>query len=111
MNASTLVDQIADSGGYSVNADGQSPETGYMVSVVGAEVIFPLASVTAAELQHYCDNHPLLPDQFWGAWSDNGLLYLDVSENIASLDCALRIGRERHQIAIWDVCAQDSILC
>jgi hypothetical protein len=42
-------------------------------------------------------------DLWIGAWVDGGTLYLDVSERIAAREVAARVGRERDQIAVWDL--------
>ena len=44
-------------------------------------------------------------NEFVGVWldSDTNKYYLDVSENVADLDEAKRLGVERDQIAIWDI--------
>jgi hypothetical protein len=43
------------------------------------------------------------PDHYLGGWLDNGLIYLDVSQNVATEDLARQIGKDAHQLAAWDI--------
>ena len=45
-----------------------------------------------------------------GLWMDRGLLYVDVSESYDSLEDAMRVGRERDQLAIYDQVADKVIV-
>jgi len=58
------------------------------------------------------------PKNYFGAWfnertADNpngdNKWYLDVSENVNTLTDAVRLGRERNQLAVWSVNAQDAV--
>jgi hypothetical protein len=44
-----------------------------------------------------------------GAWVDEGILYIDISNNFAKRSEAIREGYKNEQIAIYDVIAQESV--
>lgn len=46
-----------------------------------------------------------------GVWIDNGKAYVDISEHIASLADALKAGRARGEISIYDWAKDDIIYC
>lgn len=48
-------------------------------------------------------------ENFMGAWIDEGVLYLDVSNNFAKRSDAIREGYKNEQLAIFDVVAQESL--
>lgn len=49
-------------------------------------------------------------NHYFGLWSYSGLVYIDISVNIQSLDQAIQIGRENKQISIFDVQNNDVIM-
>jgi hypothetical protein len=51
-----------------------------------------------------CDDNTFL-----GAWLDEGLLYIDLSMHIENKDEALKLAKDNHQKAIWDVKNNKSI--
>lgn len=48
---------------------------------------------------------------FCGIWVDSGLVYIDISERIKSRKKAVKIGKARHQISVFDWCAGDCVYC
>lgn len=53
----------------------------------------------------------LKPGEFCGLWVDGGRVYVDISERIPNKREALKIGRERAQISIFDWRAAACIYC
>lgn len=53
----------------------------------------------------------LKPGEFCGFWVDGGRVYVDISERIPNKREALKLGRERAQISIFDWRATACIYC
>lgn len=115
LNLNELKAKCFSSGGFSVNAStGAVPTSGYMVSV-GEEKTYPayLAEVcfealVAAFIQG--NRSALCYDgAYLGGWLHDGLLFLDVSSNVDTLEKARALGRAYSQIAVWDVQAKQEI--
>lgn len=104
---------IKNPGGFSVKPNnGAVPATGFMVSLPGHTRIVSEADLRGpggrALLARYArENAGALqqPGAHLGGWTDkaSGKTYLDISHNIKSKGQAVRAGRARNQIAIWDV--------
>lgn len=110
-----IIDSVRAQGGMSVKVDsGSVPTTGYMVArdpkdglsqVVSADEFYTdkgrqiLADYMTQNQQAFQD------ETYLGLWHNtaDGQVYLDVSDNIQDRDTAVRLGRERNQISIWDV--------
>lgn len=97
--------------GFSVRPDGSVPMKGYMVSVRGrTQEVDPntMKSNTRAILEGYA--HKNADALRWkgshiGGWMDpaTGRTHLDVTHNIPRQRVAVKVGRERNQIGIYDV--------
>jgi hypothetical protein len=100
-------------GGFSVKpTNGQSPTSGFMVSLPGHTRIVNESDLSgpngAAIMKQYAQEHAgalQQPGAHIGGWTDakSGKTYLDVSQNIRGKSAAVEAGRTRNQIAIWDV--------
>lgn len=53
----------------------------------------------------------LTADEFCGIWIDGGRAYVDISERIRDRRAALKVGRERAQISIFDWRTGAAIFC
>jgi hypothetical protein len=108
MNLSTLIHELALTGGfsYNVNTGESNPTTGYMVSVAGCEEQFFYDNdFDNKDLKHYFfRNSEKLSSQeaFLGGWLNENRVYLDVSINIQDLEEAILYGIIGGQKAIWD---------
>lgn len=99
--------------GFSVKpSSGAQPRTGFMVSLPGRTQIVSAADLRGARgkalLQAYARAHSdalSQPGAHLGGWTDkaSGKTYLDISHNISTRQAAVKTGRARNQIAIWDV--------
>ena len=111
----STLERVKENGGLSVSLkDGSEPTKGFMVAkgkkfaaIVKAEEFFDEAK-GAEILSSYMKQHKSEfnnPNNYLGLWhnTDDGQVYLDVSENIEDEGEAISRGRERDQISIWDV--------
>ena len=53
----------------------------------------------------------LLHGEHLGIWIDNGKAYIDLSEHIATKKEAMKAGKERKQLSIWNWKAGEAIAC
>ena len=103
-----IIEHTTKSGGASINlASGSMPDSGYMVSRAGSEIITEAPLTREAVEQFAQAYHEELDnsDTYLGVWedADTGLVYLDISDNLDNLDTAKELGVERAQLAIYAV--------
>jgi hypothetical protein len=111
----STLERVKENGGLSVSLkDGSEPTKGFMVAkgkkfaaIVKADDFFDEAK-GAEILSSYMKQHKSEfknSNNYLGLWhnTDDGQVYLDVSENIKDEGEAISRGRERDQISIWDV--------
>ena len=100
-------------GGVTFNLNGKAPEKGYMVSIVGQEVVIPELDYVYENLEDYINERISLLNSmsnlYVGVWHHKGHYYIDLSENIISKADALKQGILRSQKAIWDNVAGEEI--
>jgi len=119
--ARAILAHVREAGGCTIDPRGNgNPATGYLVALPAADGCAASTSwdgngagilpLVASWIERIAPRVLTDPDLFVGAWIDAGKLYLDVSQWIAGATDALRAGRERDQIAIWDVTAATAIL-
>lgn len=117
--ASNIVRFTQEWGGLSINmVDGSMPNTGYMVAKppefgrIVDEVDFINPVKGPKILSDYMKTHKNdlgNGKNYLGTWLNESKVYLDVSENIQELFKAIKLGKERNQIKIWDVINQIEI--
>jgi len=89
--------------------------TGYGVSLPGHEVRHPLRVGWLGireDIARYAESKRAelaVPGRYLGAWLDDGILYLDVTEVHAERATAERLGYDRNQLAIWDFARSEEI--
>jgi len=111
----STLERVKENGGLSVSLkDGSEPTKGFMVAkgkkfaaIVKADDFFDEAK-GAEILSSYMKQHKSEfnnSNNYLGLWhnTNDGQVYLDVSENIKDEGEAISRGRERDQISIWDV--------
>jgi hypothetical protein len=112
-NLKEFVAAIIENGGATYNlANGGTVDKGYMVSKKGFEMKFqPEVDVTQAVCQFIKEFGFELyeVENFMGAWIDEGVLYMDVSNNFEKRSEAIKEGYKNEQLAIFDVVAQKSL--
>lgn len=113
----TLEEELANraqKGGFSVkNTTFDGPTQGFMVSRVGGGRTVPaqnkeeLAKAIRTFLDENAEAFKQNPDLYFGGWFNkkNKEIYLDLSDNVATEEIAVRLGSPeyRDQIAVWDV--------
>lgn len=113
--ADSILARVRENGGLSVNmVDGSEPTSGYMVakgakfgSILDADDFYdPIKGPKA--LAAYMKKHKSElggGKNYLGLWhnTEDGKVYLDVSENIQDKERAISAGRNQDQISIWDV--------
>lgn len=106
LKVSELKEMVKNNGGFSINANGDSPKSGFMVSVKDLYKIdldyieqneIDFASDIASEINGYI-----------GGWLDTQSdspfnFYMDISINIQDKEKAIGVARENNQLAIYDV--------
>jgi len=113
--ASSILDRVKANGGLSVNmVNGSEPTSGYMVAkgteygkTVSAEDFYDPEKGPKILADYMKDNKADLGTgkNYLGLWhnTEDGKVYLDVSENILDRGAAITAGQSRDQISIWDV--------
>ena len=111
MDQKTLL-QIIDNGGATLSKNGLqvnflrgyqvSKKDGYQLKTKEFEKILRSVNYLLSRVNG---------DEFVGIWIDSGVAYIDISEHINSKKTALRVGRERAQISIFDWQNGDCIYC
>ena len=100
-----IIEHTANNGGASINmATGTTPDSGYMVSRAGSELITEMPLIRE-HLERFVQAYQDELDTYLGTWidPDTGLVYLDISDNLDSLDTARDMGIAREQLAIYAV--------
>lgn len=98
--------------GFSLDPrSGRSPTSGFMVSLPGHTHQYPDSVMKDPHQLAAAIDHTLMSekeifkgsDVYLGGWVSDGKLWLDPSENINDRELAVKMGRSRNQVAIWDV--------
>ena len=119
-----LVGNALDQGGLTVNYfTGETPESGVAVSLLGAEVRVP-ATWALSELRfalsfYLCVTLPegidirekLRAGYYLGMWVSEGFLYFDLTEIVPTVEEALKLGRARNQVAVYDIGKGEEVKC
>jgi hypothetical protein len=113
--ASSILERVKANGGLSVNmVNGSEPTSGYMVAkgteygkTVSAEDFYDPEKGPQILADYMKQNKADLGTgkNYLGLWhnTEDGKVYLDVSENILDKGAAISAGQSRDQISIWDV--------
>lgn len=99
----------ADGGSYRIDTT-DAPTTGYVVGGVTASLVVDPNAESNFDLYYRLTDWTrfvvaTFPDSLVGFWRDDatGLYHFDVSDHIATESEAAALGRERGEIAIWDI--------
>lgn len=102
--------------GYSVSVTGETPTDGYMVGGEVASLVIDESKnfqpfLTTDKWLEGCWDLLNKPGYFAGIWTDSesGLVYVDISRNVADLYSALAIAASRGELAIWDVASAKEV--
>lgn len=111
MNKIDLV-KIIQNGGATLNESGRavSFRRGYQVSKKDCYILNTRHTNKILRAVNSLLNGLKL-GEFCGLWVDGGRVYVDISERIPNRRAALKLGRERAQISIFDWSAAACIYC
>lgn len=103
-----MVEDTLKDGGLTIKPfQNEKPTSGYMVALEGFELKVPVSEFFTGVVADYIGEHAQKlmsnPALCVGTWLHEGLVYLDLSENIASREQAMALGKERGQIAIFNL--------
>ncbi len=104
----SVVEDTLKDGGLTIKPfTGEKPASGYMVALQGYELQVPVSEFFTGIVADYIGEHAQKlmdnPSLCIGTWVNEGIVYLDLSENVGSRDKALELGRERNQLAIFNL--------
>lgn len=104
----SVVEDTLANGGLTIKPfQNEKPETGYMVALEGYELQVPVTEFFTGVVADYIGQHAQKlmanPSLCLGTWVNEGIVYLDLSENISSKEQALELGKERNQLAIFNL--------
>ena len=110
MTLETLKKEIALNGGATLTHKGDmiALDTGFMVSLADCETITTLDAFDEKTFKRYL-KLARKKKAYFGAWNDNGQLYIDISIRVADKATARRIGKKNNQLAIFDLSKCESI--
>jgi hypothetical protein len=89
--------------------------SGYGVSLPGHERRIPVRTAyrgLAEDIKQYAELkrfHLARPGIYLGAWIDDGIVYLDLTEVVHDRATAERLGYDRDQLAVWDFAKSEEI--
>ena len=103
-----VVEDTLANGGLTIKPfTGEKPSGGYMVALQGYELQVPVSEFFTGVVADYIGEHAQKlmsnPALCLGTWLNEGIVYLDLSENVPNREKALELGRERHQLAIFSL--------
>lgn len=112
LKVSELKELALKNGGFSLNKNGDSPATGYMISCKDLYKI-NLSDLTPDKLDDAILEASKI-NGFIGGWldteaNDKDNFYLDISVNIQNKDEAIKLAKKNNQLAIYDVASGESI--
>lgn len=93
-------------GGATINLLGDSPKKGFMVATEGNEKQIKVSQFNHKTLKKYlAKNKEELKgkNKFIGTWINEGIVYVDISERIVNKDRAIELGKDRKQLAIFNI--------
>ena len=104
----SVVEDTLKDGGLTIKPfTGEKPSGGYMVALQGYELQVPVAEFFTGVVADYLGEHAQKlmnnPALCLGTWVNEGTVYLDLSENIPNREQALELGKERNQLAIFNL--------
>ena len=107
MNLIKFIEESLQNGGgsYNITTGEYNPADGYMVSLLGYEVVVDLNNFNHTIVDKYIkDNIEQLTDEnnFIGIWIDRDEVYIDISTKMHNLKRACYVGIINDQKAIYD---------
>jgi predicted metalloprotease len=107
MNIENAILNTLKNGGMTQNLKGKNANGGYAVAIKGYERVTTKENFRKELISFLLDNFLALTfnNRFVGTWFNNedGKIYIDISEVYKSKEDAERVGRERRELAIFDL--------
>lgn len=112
LNIKNMKNLAIKNGGFSINKDGDSPKTGYMISCKDLYKI-NLSELTSDKLNDAIKKATEIGG-YIGGWldteaNDKDNFYLDISINIQDKNEAIELAKKNNQLAIYDIATGESI--
>lgn len=112
LNTKKIKELAIRNGGFSLNSDGISPTTGYMISCKDLYKI-NLSELTPDKLNDAIKEATKI-NGYIGGWldtetNDKDNFYLDISINIQDKNKAIELAKQNNQLAIYDIATGESI--
>ncbi len=110
MNIQEAAEHIANEiamgrdGSYSFNYE--EPKTGYMVGGVSWTMVGQSGVIDPYAIQTFLEAHRAIlswSSIFVGWWTNDGKVYIDISDHYESESSSLVLAESRGEIAVWDV--------
>jgi hypothetical protein len=92
--------------GFSVSRSGHEFSSGYMVAMQGCTMVLDPRAVNFSDVADHIEQNADMyrdPDTHVGGWLHQGKIYLEPAQHVRDFSQACRLGKQRKQIAIWDV--------
>lgn len=113
INTIALAERILSQGGYTWSPLRSAPRSGYMVGVLGTETRVRVSDFTHLVLDAFMQKWEIHPNStgnaFYGAWVEDGYVYLDVSKRYTDALRAVDESRMHAQKAFYDIANKVSI--
>lgn len=99
--------------GATVSANGEANphSVGYYVGGLYPSLVFDkIEDVDRGELAWWIGTHPA---RYYGIWEDDetGKVYIDAVQHVVTRGVAVQVGRDRGEIAVWDIANAADIRC
>lgn len=108
-----IVSKTLENGGTttSILTGEMNPETGFMCSLKDCTII-NIAQFNTSSIEEIIRNNKELLSQeniYLGTWVNEGMVYIDISENINNIEEARAVGITRKQLTIFD-CSRKEVI-
>ena len=107
-----MIKKIIKNGGATldVNYNNFNANFGYMVSLYGHETKIDINNIEAIKQEIEIKKEIAKQlNAYVGLWTDNGLIYVDISKRIINYNKALETARKNEQLAVYDLKNDKSI--
>lgn len=108
-----IVSKTLENGGTttSILTGEMNPVSGFMCSLKDCAIIDIEQFNTSSIEEIIKDNNSLLLQEnvYLGTWVNEGMVYIDISENITNIKEAIAVGIVRNQLAIFD-CSRKEVI-
>ena len=110
-NIKTIIREIKENNGGTYNKEYKTinAKKGFMVSLQGYERKCKTEQETEKAIKENMEIVRGLDSAYLGAWSDEGITYIDISVLVENKEDAMQLGKINNQLAIYDIQNNESI--